>query len=551
LYRKIVLALILVTGGCAYYNTFYNARSSYEEALSYAREHPEDPASSEKALLDRAVEGAGRVLSRYPDSRWVDDAQLLLGEALLLRGQRSLVGSGTSDFQEAMMSFASVLVMTGNENLAGRARIGMGRAAMELGRFNDAAAALSEVSSHNSQRHALSRLLLCDAYLRSGQPEMAAAVFDTLSPSGGDSLEAEYYITGGRILTALGMPDSGAVMCLRATAIQSRGNVYYRALVSAAESYIEAGRPENASEELNRLLLGYRSTREMADISLLKGRADELAGNTEGALSAYLNAGELDGSRVTGAEALYRRALLLESAQRIDDALSALDECASRPGDFLWLRLAADRYRNLTLYRAYSDSSAAASGTGAVHYRLLAAEKRLDLYGMDTEALESFRQVADSDHLLFSSMALVFLADNGAFPADSVDTVLRYVLERIPTSNLAGIIEARLGLPAGVSAPERPSAIIERAWTEIGAQNWEDAWLMLSSLLDTPFSYEVRADALWAAYVAAEGARKDGGTIDSYLKELTRDFSSTPQGVEAALRRATGLQEEDPPGGEE
>ncbi len=90
MFRTISLLIVLLTGGCAYYNTFYNAQKNYEEALEYAREHPDDPASHEKELLDAAVVGAGRVLARYPDSRWVDDAQLLLGNALLLRGHRTL-----------------------------------------------------------------------------------------------------------------------------------------------------------------------------------------------------------------------------------------------------------------------------------------------------------------------------------------------------------------------------------------------------------------------------------------------------------------------------
>ncbi len=550
LYKVVVVILILLTGGCAYYNTYYNARSSYEEALEYAREHPDEPAQHEEALLDRAVAGAGRVLARYPNSRWVDDAQLLLGNAMLLRGQRSLTGSGTSDFQEAMMSFASVIVMTDDRSLLDEARLGQGKAAIELGRFNDAAAALVEVSNEDSRSHALSRLLLCKAYLESGQPELASSVFDTLAPSGGDSLRAEYYITGGEILTALGMPDSGAVMCLRATAIEERGDVYYRALATAAESYVEAGMPGKASQELNRLLLGYRSDREMADISLLKGRADELAGDWDGALAAYLDAAELDSYRETGAEALYRRAVLLEQREKYDDALLALNECASRPGDFMWLRLAANRGRNLNLYINYSDSSNTAGGIDKVHYSLLAAEKRLDLYGMDTEALEGFREVADSDHILFSSMALVFLADNGGVPADSVEMVLLSVLNRIPESDLAGMIEERLGLPAGNAAAARPSAVLERAWTQIEIQHWESAWSILDDLLETPFGYEVRAEALWAAYLAAEGARMDGGTVSACLKELTENYPETPQGREAALRRAVGL-EEDPEGGEE
>jgi len=547
LFKLVIPVLLLFLGGCAYYNTFYNANASYEEALDYAHENPDDPSSHEEALLDKAVAGAGRVLARYPNSRWVDDAQLLLGNALLLRGQRSLTGSGTSDFQESMMSYASVAVITDDRSLLDRARLGQGKAAIRLGRYNDAAAALIEVSDQSSRRYTLSRLLLCEAYLKADHPQLAASVFDTLTASGGDSLRAEYYITGGEILTALGMPDSGAVMCLRATAIQDRGDVFFRALVTAAECYVEAGMPENASEELNRLLLGYRSDREMADISLLKGRADEMAGNIDGALTAYLDAVELDTYRETGAEALYRRAVLLEREKRYDDALLALGECASRPGDFMWLRLAGDRERNLKLYITYSDSAGTTSGLEQTHFTLLAAEKRLDLYGMDAEALAGFREVVDSDLIPFAPMAQVFLVDNGAVPDDSIQIVLLSVLNTVPRSDLAGMIEDRLGLPPGRDAAYRPSAVLESAWAKIDLQNWESAWSSLDDLLESPFGYEVRAEALWAAYVAAEAARMDGSTVNRYLRELTEDFPETPQGIEAALRRAVGLEDEEDP----
>ena len=546
LFKPILIALILLSvAGCAYYNTFYNARESYQEALEYARENPDDPAHHEKDLLDAAVEGAGRVLVKYPESRWIDDAQLLLGDALLLRGKRTLVGSGTSDFQQAMMSYSSVLVMTGSEELADRARLGLGKAAMELERFNDAAAALMQVSPENTRRHVLSRLLLCQAYINSGQPSMAAAVHDTLVPGGGDSLEAEYYITGGLILTSLGMPDSGAVVCLRATEIESRGNVYYRALVTAAECYIDAGMPEKASMELNRLLQGYRSNREMADISLLKGRADELAGDTTAALTAYLDAAELDSYRETGAEALYRRAILLEHSGRYDEAVQTLLDCSSRSGDFMWLRIAGNRHRDLELFIAYSDSAGSTSGDRELQYRLLAAEKRMDLYGADSETLAEFQQLANSDHPLFSSMAEVVLCENGGIPQDSIITVLTGIVQSIPGSDLAGKIENQLNLVPHRLADSRPSAVLEEVWNLLEQEMWDDAWNTADSLLGSPFSYEVRAEALWAAYMASEGARMDGGTVDSYLEELTEEYPDTPQGIQAALRRAQGLEEDE------
>jgi tetratricopeptide (TPR) repeat protein len=546
--RSLLFSMILLVSGCAYYNTFYNARESYRQAVEMASENPDNPLHQEKTLLDAAITGAGRVLARYPESRWVDDAQLLLGDAFLLRGKRTLVGSGTSDFEQAVMSYSSVIAMTGNHDMADRARLGMGRASMELGRHNDAAASFLLVSSRNGRRHTTAMLLLCEAYLLSNQPELAFSVFDTLVPQGGDSLAAEYFITGGRILAGLGMPDSGAVVCLRATEIVGRGSVFHRALTTAAECYIEAGMPERASAELNRLLTGYRSDREMADINLLKGRADELAGNTSGALAAYLSAAELDTYRETGAEALYRRALLLEETGRYEEALEELNRCSSRPGGFMWIRLASGRFRDLSLYRNYRKASEDNTGETGLKYGLLALEKRLDLYGGTDETLDELRQISQSGHPLFSSMALVLLAENGGFPEDSLEAVLMSVLDMVPRSDLAGNIEDRLGLPRGRDADNRPGAVLERAWNQIEQKRWNEAWETLSSLLREPESYEVRAEALWAAYIAAEGARKDAGLLNSYLSELTSDYPDTPEGAEAGLRRAIGLEQEDPEG---
>ncbi len=535
--RLLFTALLLAClSGCAYYNTFYNARKKYDQALELSRQNPENPVALEETLLDDAIYGAGKVLANYPESRWVDDAQLLLGDAFLLKGQRTLTGSGTSSYNDAMMAYGAVLVMSGNQRVLDRARLGLGRAAMFLQRHSDAAAAFREVSNQDRRLHTISRLLLCDALNASGQPGMALAVLDTLVPRGGDSLGAEYFITLGRTLMELGLPDSGAVTALRAVEIQTRGAVYYRANIVSAEAWIAAGRPDRASDVLNRLLGGYRTSFEMASISLLKGKADEASGSIPGALQAYLDASEYDRSREAGAEALYLRALLLERQGRIDDALESLSSLSSRSGSGLWSRLARDRQRELSLLRQYRESLAGSAGEARWRYRLLAAEKMLDLYGSTPETVRELREIGDGADPLRRAMALSMLAELRDTPPDSAYSLYLVILTLADSSDLAGRVEGLLGMAPGPGAGSRPGAVIERAWDDMEAGRWSAAWNSLARLLESRWSYESRAQALWAAYKAADGAGMDHTLVESYLRELLRDYPQTTEGVSAAMR---------------
>jgi len=528
--------LLMLLPGCAYYNTFYNARKKYNDAVVLARENPDNPLAIEESLLDDAIYGAGKVLQNHPESRWVDDAQLLLGDAFLLKGRRTLTGSGTSNFQDAMMAYAAVLVMSGDESVLDRARLGMGRAAMLLHRYSDAAAAFREVSDRDRRLHTQSRLLLSEALLEAGQPEMALSILDTLTPRGDDSLRAEYFITLGRTLMEMGMPDSGAVTALRAAEIQSRGNVYYRANIASAEAWVEAGRPEMASAVLNTLLGGYRTDREMAAISLLKGKSDETAGNVSGALQAYLDASQYDRFMETGAEALYLRALLLERQGRVEDALEALAILAARPVIPMWTRLASDRERELSLLGQYRDALAASGSASRWRYRLLAAEKHLDLYGSTPETVLELRTIALEADPMRRAMAMSMLAGLPDTPGDSSRALYEEILALADSSDLAGRVEAILGLPPGPSADFRPGAVIETAWNELEAGRAPEAFNRLERLLSTPWSYETRAEALWVSYLAADASGKEHTVLESRLRELVRYYPETREGVQAALR---------------
>ena len=81
----------LVTTSCVYFNTFYNAETSYEKALIIIEESPitiEDKLPSQAGkLLGEAIENSKLVIENYPDSKFIDDAVFIIGRASFLRDE--------------------------------------------------------------------------------------------------------------------------------------------------------------------------------------------------------------------------------------------------------------------------------------------------------------------------------------------------------------------------------------------------------------------------------------------------------------------------------
>lgn len=81
-YIKYTLVLIILIGGCAYYNTFFNAKKYFVQAQD--RDLLEGGRPSPQAVQDynRVIQRCTIVINEYPNSRYVDDALLLMGRSL-------------------------------------------------------------------------------------------------------------------------------------------------------------------------------------------------------------------------------------------------------------------------------------------------------------------------------------------------------------------------------------------------------------------------------------------------------------------------------------
>lgn len=74
-----LLVGVIFLVGCAYFNSFYNARKNYRSAEKQRQNNPNQQVNTQK--YNQAIESAGRLLNDYPNSKWVDDALLLMGQS--------------------------------------------------------------------------------------------------------------------------------------------------------------------------------------------------------------------------------------------------------------------------------------------------------------------------------------------------------------------------------------------------------------------------------------------------------------------------------------
>ncbi|MEE4311719.1 MAG: tetratricopeptide repeat protein [candidate division KSB1 bacterium] len=84
---SILIILLLLFSGCAYYNTFFNAKKFFSEAEKAREKRTRDGTISAdaKEKYSKAIGKASRLLEFYPDSKYVDDALFILGKSFFYR----------------------------------------------------------------------------------------------------------------------------------------------------------------------------------------------------------------------------------------------------------------------------------------------------------------------------------------------------------------------------------------------------------------------------------------------------------------------------------
>ena len=354
---RAAIPLFLLAGGpagCAYFNTLHNARAKFAEAqqiLDKADPERQEITKREETLYEESFEKAARVVKVWPDSKWVDDALLLMGRASYEKGDYSTAARKFDEIlrffpdsnltEQALLNKARTHVATreypqaqealaraeaiDDKDLRADVKYFSGRVREEQGEAEAALSAYADVvANHHDSRW------FADAGMRAGriaqardESELAVSFFGAVQDHGRTPLERFHGgMNKGEVLVELGewrrAEKAFAEVADRSTAEDDQSNALFRRGKVAAYS----GDPERATKIWEDVLERYPRREGAASSQLAIAQLYDQAGDFEKAKEQY----DLVREQGTGHPAW------LEASQRmteIDRVLALREEIAS------------------------------------------------------------------------------------------------------------------------------------------------------------------------------------------------------------------------------
>lgn len=357
----LLAALVLFSGlsGCgrllgsrydnftAYYNTFYNAREAFErqEDQLQRQERPVErdrflpvfiePAeqSGRQEGFEKAVEKGADLLREHPESKWVDDALLLIGKAYFYQ----------ANFAGAEQKFREVIALDEDQH-EDEARLWLGRTLTASESYDEAALTLREGLDREGLREhwaAQMRLAIAEVDVRRGDYEAAAeALRRGLDGLRDKELGARATFLLGQVLEVLDQPADAAEAYARVLDFGPRYELSYAAQLSRALTLARAGHTPDGLDLLSRMRRDDKHFQNLAEVELTRARvlaAAERPGEARALLrdllydpDPSLQAGGIRGQLHYYLAEIYREGLrdYVRAAAHYDTAATALRQPA-------------------------------------------------------------------------------------------------------------------------------------------------------------------------------------------------------------------------------
>ncbi|MDM7925046.1 MAG: tetratricopeptide repeat protein [bacterium] len=416
--KRLISALLavsfLASAGCAYFNIFYNARRYYSRGLEavekeriqnaqtiQAAASRQNPGAAGKSDFQKAAEKSLKLLDYYPNSKYADDALLLLGKSYYY----------TQEYQMSLRRFQELLDRFPDSELRFDAELGMAKTYVALKQFDDADRILDRIVDQK-----VTKDQLAEAYYYQGRYfetrrdfAGAAEAFQKVVDLGSKSLGPEAQFAVEDNCDSLMAFDRSIEAYNRFLRMDPLPEMRFAAEFRLAVAMKNAGRADEAVRRLERLLGDEKNRPREPEMRLQIADALARKGDIDGSVTTYRDVIKLKEKSDYSAEAYYALGRLYET--RLGDFTRAADnysQVKKESARFRYADSAEVKARDILRMKALLEVVRLGLGGGEGDVVIEAAEKEAEEDSVDAFGRRIYAAVdsAIADSLVYTERIL-------------------------------------------------------------------------------------------------------------------------------------------------
>jgi|GEM_PF-1359270 len=441
----LALAASALLCGCAYFNTYYNAKKLFDQAGRNRGGFPDTATAgpAEAGLYQKSVDKFAAVVAKYSSSRWAAPSVFYMAEATYRRGE----------YPKALGLYEDVWRFYPATKYADRARLGFAMTCWRTGEYERALRMLASITgadSHIRERSSFLAALVSQSMENYSEASLQWERFLYQHPKSGLSNQARFH--RARCLMATDN-YAGAIGELE-TMLDRRMKKGFRfqTMMSLASAMEKAGRAEEALALYRKLEKTAVNPADQRTILLNMARIRASNEEPDSARGIFREVAEKYPKTEASAGAFYSMAELWEQENVMDSARAYYTMARQEsPGSAVAedaLRAASD----IAVLQALGSQAAddkSREQNAAIQFMM--AEHYLFQLDQPDQAVERYRSVyASYPELPISAKALyaagwVLLRSKADTAA--ADSAFNLLVERYPSTRYANAARERLGLP--------------------------------------------------------------------------------------------------------
>jgi len=426
----LLTAMLSVLSACAYFNTLYNAKQTFEDAqkadtranAAIAQQGQQTGQGGAPAVnsptakqYEEVIDKCKSMIANYPDSKHVDDAMLLSARALYALGR----------YDEAVAALDTLEEQHPKSNLRDDAMFLKGKSLHSAQKYDLAAPVLRDFVKeyHKSDYRPEALYLLCTSLMELGLNDEAVTALETLEKDHGRSeYRFQAQVEMASILAKKELYDESLAVYKRLNESRIPESYRYDVWLGMARVQLRTGDAAGAVATVNQTTTLPRSVDKEPIAVLLRGRAYASLDSIDAAVADFKDVTVRFARGIYAAEAYYRLGIMYEAMDSLQTAQTSFQEVPRAYSGSEYAEDAIKRSGDISRILKVQQTSGDDSPEATAMRTFSMAEIQLFQFENTQKAIPSYEKVVsdfpDSEYAPRAAYALGYI--NGVMLGDTL-----------------------------------------------------------------------------------------------------------------------------------